>query len=124
MKGGNSSIIHTNFHLHFSHSESSLRRVSVRWNTEGVLSVLRYIHGHSLNVMPDNFLLLLEVMEPETLANSYFKAICICCFMTLIAFFVLSIPMSPFHIIKQFIIKHMKLFHSSINIIMQGFTFL
>lgn len=86
--------------------------------------MLRYIHGHSLNVMPDNFLLLLEVMEPETLANSYFKAICICSFMTLIAFFVLSIPMSPFHIIKQFIINHKKLFHSSINIIMQGFTFL
>ncbi|XP_020245630.1 BTB/POZ domain-containing protein FBL11 isoform X2 [Asparagus officinalis] len=56
-----------------SFSESSLHQVSVQWNTEGVLSVLRYIHGHSLNVMPDNFLLLLEAALYFGVDNLYLE---------------------------------------------------
>lgn len=43
-----------------SFSESSLHLVSIQWDIEAVLGVLQFIYSCSLNVTPNNFLLLLE----------------------------------------------------------------
>lgn len=43
-----------------SFSESSLHHVSIRWNIEVVLNVLRFICTRSLNIRPNNFIHLLE----------------------------------------------------------------
>jgi len=62
---------HTDFYPSFSCSESSLHHVSIQWNIEAVLSVLQFIYCRSLNITPNGFLFLLEVMQAEPLVNTY-----------------------------------------------------